>query len=629
MAHTKSNKPQKVKNPIAKQTSAGPAYVRGGPAVPAVIIKDGQYPEYDETEFSQMKDLGLTLKNEYRDRDTLLDEMEEYWSMIPAVPIPMDTDETAVTYDTDMTNRLMGAHRLLSSTEPEFSIPHEISNTEVVAIASDVERAAKMMWTESGRIKGYPQHKEAVLMALHTGQVDIAITNLMLDPLKKPVDKNGEEYENVAYWRKLAAIEATPLLFEVLNTRQGYVLRDKFGVQAYFRYYETTCAELKAEWEGTYIEFLRDKKPMERIRVWDGITEHYRSVYIDGDKRPFYWWANDKGIVPIVSQVTEGSLLFDKRDLQARPFLYTAHKSNIPQRQSLALTAIYTIVKAIAMTAMWKFIESPNDPAGPIIQAMGPMSILKLKAGSQLEPMLNKGAIDPAIMTMLGLGNAKIGESTIYSQALGEPLGANAPFSMVALLHQAGRLPLTNPKILTGWAIASAMQLGFLWLKSEGKAIKLSTMSEKVELNVSQIPKNIRFDVKLDIDLPQDMRELANVLPAFEGKVSDRWMREHLMRGVGQSELMQEEIWSEQMANQMAQELYQMMQMRQKQAAQEAAAANAEAAGDQARNAAGDAAPVGGGGETQEPPTEAPVEEPVEEPGEAPVRQAQPYRPLR
>jgi len=39
---------------------------------------------------------------------------------------------------------------------------------------------------------------------------------------------------------------------------------------------------------------------------------------------------------------------------------------------------------------------------------------------------------------------------------------------------------------------------------------------------------------------------MAGVLPAFKGQVSDRFIRENLMKGVGQSEAMQEEIWGEQ-----------------------------------------------------------------------------------
>jgi hypothetical protein len=172
--------------------------------------------------------------------------------------------------------------------------------------------------------------------------------------------------------------------------------------------------------------------------------------------------------------------------------------------------------------------------------------VFELEQDEDIIPMLSKGAIDPAILTALEIANQQIAESTIYSQALGEPLGANAPFSMVALLHQAGRLPLTAPKVLTGWAIANAMELAFLWLKATGKDLNLSTMGQKVTVKASEIPQDVQFEAKLEIDLPQDMREVAGVIAAFEGVVSNRWKRENLMKGVGQSEAMQEEMWTEQ-----------------------------------------------------------------------------------
>src|SRR3990172_9517745 len=127
------------------------------------------YPEHDHDEFKRMQDLAVELESDYRERDMLLDDMEEYWSMIPKRPIPKDSNQTAVTYDTDMTNRLMGAWRLLTATEPEFSVPSDANSKEGLAVASPLERGAKMMWQASGKQRGMPVETDAVLSALVDG----------------------------------------------------------------------------------------------------------------------------------------------------------------------------------------------------------------------------------------------------------------------------------------------------------------------------------------------------------------------------------------------------------------------------------------------------------------------------
>jgi len=523
------------------------------------------YPEYETASFKQMQDLAVGLISDYRERDMLIDDMEQYWSMIWKQPIPKDNEQTAVTYDTDPTNRLIGAHRLLTATAPEFSVPSDRNSRQGVSIASPLEKAAKMMWEASGKQRGMPIEKDAVLAALICGGVDFGLTNLLDTDLPEEQDE-----DSVSYWRMKAAQSRSPIYFEPWYPRFGYPLRGKFGLQAYVRAYDTTVAKFREEWADVdTLEFLLNKKPNDVIRVRDGVNENFRYAWLDGDKRPFYAAMNKKGIVPVVSQITEGSLLFSRPEYQGRPFLYTAHKSNLPMRKSIALTAIFTIIKSIALSAAWKHMKPPNQPGKElVVRLVGPLSVFEMEQGEDIIPMMSKGVIDPSILTALEIANQQIAESTIYSQALGEPLGGNAPFSMVALLHQAGRLPLTAPKILTGWAIGNAMELAFLWLKATGKVLNLSSMGQVVTIKPDEIPFDLQFEAKLEIDLPQDMREMAGVLPAFKGQVSDRFIRENLMKGVGQSEAMQEEIWGEQAANFFFERMLAMFAMAQEQQGQ-------------------------------------------------------------
>ena len=565
------------------------------------------YAKHDPDAFKRMAELSVALDADYRERNNLLSEMEQYWSMLWKTPIAKDTEQTAITYDTDMTNRLVGAWRLLTATEPTFSIPSDANNREGIAIASPLERAAKMMWQASGKQRGMPLETDGVLSALMTGQVDVSLTNLLEEEI-------AEEEHNVAYWRMMATQSRSPIYFDMWPVRQGAALRAKYGLQAYIRTYKIKVAKFREEWSDVdLLPYLRNLGPMDEITVKDGINEKCRNAWIDGQQYPFYYHENKDGIVPVISQITEGSLLFANPEVAARPFLYTAHKSNLPMQKSLALTAVYTIIKAIAMSAAWKHTAPPNKPNKPLsVKMVGPLSVFNLEPGEEIEPMLSKGAIDPSILTALEIASQQIAESTIYSQALGEPLGANSTFSMVALLHQAGRLPLTAPKKLTGWAFGNAMELAFLWLKATGRDLSLSHMGESVVVKPSEIPTDLQIEANLEIDLPQDVRELAGVVGAFEGKVSNRFIRETLMKGVGQSESMQTEIWGEQAAQFFFERYLQMFAMLQEQG-DEGAAGMAEMAQQvrpQRRR----------GGEGRGTPA-------VQGPGELPVPAAEPYTP--
>jgi len=286
------------------------------------------------------------------------------------------------------------------------------------------------------------------------------------------------------------------------------------------------------------------------------------------------------GFVPVVAQITEGSRLFNKPEEQIRPFLYTLYKTGLWNRQNLAMTSIFTNIFALASAALFRHVAPASDPEKQLtIDMSRPFNVAEMVPGEIFELMASKGAIDPALITAMELAERKGIESTIYSQALGEPLGANAPFSMVALLHQAGRLPLVSTQKLTGWAIARAMEMAFKWIKKEGKGAKAMNMGDRAEIKASDIPDIIHCDVKLDIDLPMDLRQMGVVASGLvkEKMASRRWARENLLK-IGQSDEMDEEIWSEDAAYFMAMSMMQQleaqrMQREQAEMAQAAAAA--------------------------------------------------------
>jgi len=141
----------------------------------------------------------------------------------------------------------------------------------------------------------------------------------------------------------------------------------------------------------------------------------------------------------------------------------------------------------------------------------------------------------------------KITESTIYSQSLGEPLGGNAPFSMVALLHQAGRLPLTIFQRKANMAISEIMKKSLIWTKQKGRKTKVYTGGVFHELAPGDIPKVFDIEARLDLALPQDMFQQAQISSQLRGDdptVSKRWLRENLLN-ISSSEDMDQEILDE------------------------------------------------------------------------------------
>jgi hypothetical protein len=136
---------------------------------------------------------------------------------------------------------------------------------------------------------------------------------------------------------------------------------------------------------------------------------------------------------------------------------------------------------------------------------------------------------------------------------------------MVALLHQAGRLPLVPSQRAASEAIANAMKTALLWAKKENPGVGWKAVAS--DLKVSQIPDHFELEATLDIALPQDQLQEANLARTLsDGEnplVPQRYVREKVLNA-GQSDDLQEEIWSEQAARvKAAMHFQQMMQMAQ------------------------------------------------------------------
>jgi len=115
-----------------------------------------------------------------------------------------------------------------------------------------------------------------------------------------------------------------------------------------------------------------------------------------------------------------------------------------------------------------------------------------------------------------------------------------------------------------------------------------------LEIPAKDIPEVIEIVAAVDVELPQDNLENANIFNILNGKVSNEWLMETVLK-VGQPEAMRKQIWREQASDMAAQGVMQafMQQMMQKmQQAQQA----------QQRPPTNDGRPMQGQGTMQGPP---------------------------
>jgi hypothetical protein len=116
------------------------------------------------------------------------------------------------------------------------------------------------------------------------------------------------------------------------------------------------------------------------------------------------------------------------------------------------------------------------------------------------------------------------------------------------------------PQRKISWAIGEIMQKSFRWMKDKnisGRAQYFDETQRNQLIDESvvsdEIPDNIQVVANLDIALPQDQLQQANIVTLLQGFMSNRWLREKVL-GHGQSDQMTQEIWGEQVGEMKYQE---------------------------------------------------------------------------
>jgi hypothetical protein len=512
---------------------------------------------YDPTEFSRIQEHCADLESQYGQRKTMFEAIENMflmdWSDKP------DREELKLTISPQARNTALGAIRLLTAADPVFTVPYDKKQQSAKKQADLLERVADAMWKASGRIRQCPVHYDAVSSAVLFGEMHIGVvpTADLVEHAKGPGKETPLSKAAVKRAEQVAAI--TPYLFESYDPRSGYPEYDALGLTSYFRKVTMKSGTVLDRWGEKAIEAglsVSDRfEDVEYCDYWDTI---YHVVWLEGKGTPMLMAEHGLPIIPIVAQITDGSMIHEKLEHQRQPFLYTLWKSGLWERQSLELTVIYTMVNALANNPMFMY-QAVNDEKSLMVDNSIPGGVVRLVSGEQFGS-LAKNILDTNVVNALDIATKLGQESTLYETALGAPLGGNQPYSTVALLNQAGRLPLTSIQRRGGWGIAKAVEIAFMLARDSG--VKNSVHSERgmLDLKASDIPENVSVECKLDVSLPTDDRQNALVALQLSGGdnplLSKATVRERYLNS-GQSDLEESEIYAEKMATLIAQAKFQ------------------------------------------------------------------------
>jgi len=490
-------------------------------------------------DFTEIRNHADRLRQIYTARDEMYEDLRRMfhmeWSDPPA------GDWVKATMSPTAYNAAIGAVRLLTSAEPQWIVPYDEADHDNQKASEKIEKAARAMWNGNGRALGRPQHYDVVLSgvlyAMACGTID------RTEDLVKMAE-TAKNKGSIARMKSLAA--HTPYLFRIENPATCYPDFDNFGLAGMLRRVQTTWGEVLDTWGQAALNLgLSYNDRTQKIVINDWYDWEDRAVWLESNSVPLYHDAHNLDFLPVVAQITEGSNLWLEPERNLFPFLYSLWKSGIWKRENLTLTTIYTLTHALASNPM--LVRKTPEPGSPLqINRTIPGGVTDINPDESLTGLGEK-VLDPSLIQGMTLANQLSEQSTIARTTLGAQPEGVVSYSAIAMLAQAGRLPLMGAKQLGGAAIATLMTNALKWWRKDGKKQSLyQKTGGALELSPSDIPEYLVLECNLEPDLPQDKLQMVNTaIASLRDKLaSRRWNRENIMN-IGQSEAMDKEIAAE------------------------------------------------------------------------------------
>lgn len=488
-------------------------------------------------EFARIKNHAAEMESIDQRRNTLYEQLEDIY-MLKSADLPQ-AEWIKETLSPDGRNAVNGAVRLLIGADPVWSVPRETNPASLRKQSDKLERAARMIWDQAGQTKNRPVHYDVAFSGVMYSEIHILLESTKaIAELQKPGSGSKAHAERTA--------SRAPVLFTVVNPRDGHAQWGAMGLEAYYSRRQLSLTDVRSRF-GELVKSSR--KETDLLEVHDYWSRDWHVVWSPDQEEPYIQEENKDGCIPVVAVICEGTTLLnrDEQD-KTQGFLYTTLKSNLWQRKNLYLTVMNSLIFAVGANPI--LVYESEDEAGELnIDYSQPGGVIRIKPNEKLSPLLQR-VIDPQMVEQMRIIDQLHEESTMYKTATGQSIGGNAPFSLVSLLAQAGRLPLVVYQRMVSMAITLAMQEAFRIIKRDGGKVKASGKTGLQEIKASEIPDEFDLRASLEISLPQDDR--LNVQIAVEGikagLFSKRYARETYAH-IGQSQDMDDEILEEKFAD--------------------------------------------------------------------------------
>jgi hypothetical protein len=417
--------------------------------------------------------------------------------------------------DISIRNRILGMKRLIESTEPILRITSDKTKAEFDS--DKLENSLKRWFRAVNKTRRRNILSDMALSAILYGEIQAG-----LDSTKTMVEQVKEERKAHAERRA----KKLPFITSTWHPSQGRYLLDDFGPTVFTREYDTTWGDIQASYGNllTSEDLARDAdEDATVVLYWDLI--HY-IVFVD--EKVVYAEEHELPEIPIVVHLVDGSELFEEVEDQRQSALYSILKANLFEQQSILNTVQATLVFAMGLKPMFKHLKPPgnHDKKVEVNYETIPYTV-EMDQGEDYIPIPSKGLIDPAVQELWAKNQRSIETSTIYDTALGAPVESNIAFSTVSLLAQQGRLPMAGPQKALENTLQSLMEMMISMLAHakgsfEGAGIKITPAS---------IPDDMELDVRIDVQMPQDKLQLANIAHMLKGDnlADNEWIQSNVL----------------------------------------------------------------------------------------------------
>jgi hypothetical protein len=494
---------------------------------------------------SDLQTRAKKLKETQSARNEMYDALEQIY-LIQDDDLPSG-DFVKKSYSADGRNALQGMTRLLGGSNPKWSVPAEFNSSEVDNLSSLLERLAMAAWVGSCRVQRKLVHKEACLSAGLYSEVHVAIKSTKSIAAQAGANKLRAE----------AALQRTPVLFEVLPARACYAEYDSLGLAGHLQYKKARVGAIIAAYGKNAETVLEGKDRSELVDMSEWWDENNHGVWLGDAGEQIVLEDNPYGYIPIAAAIAEGSDLFQKTDQQTRqPLLYGMWKSGSWKAKNLAETALRTTVFNFAATSQLVHKSDNEEPLA--VDYSVPGGVITIKRNEELGP-LGK-VVDANIGGLIQMLAQTNEESTLFKQALGQAPDAATSFSQVSLLSQQGRLPLVIYQRVLSFVLGDAMQIALKIIKEDGIPKGLQDSKGKIELKASDIPDLVEIECNMEIDQPTDERQNAMVAMQLSGGQDPILSKETASKRYLQIEQYDEEVkkrWKEKYQNLQAEMAFQ------------------------------------------------------------------------